>query len=126
MGLRHLLSVNVFLAGFFGLTCALVPRELCQAYGLPLDAAGVWVSRLLGGSLLGLSTLMWFGSRSSSAEVRRAIAVALLIQDTVGLLASLGIQLGGAINAVGWSNIVLYGLLAGGYGYFLLLRPDRI
>jgi hypothetical protein len=126
MSLRHLLSVNVFLAGFFGLTCALVPRELCQAYGLPLDAAGVWVSRLLGGSLLGLSTLMWFGSRSSSAEVRRAIAVALLIQDTVGLLASLGIQLGGAINAVGWSNIVLYGLLAGGYGYFLLLRPDRI
>jgi hypothetical protein len=126
MNLRHLLSVNVFLAGFFGLTCALVPRQLCQAYGLPLDAAGVWVSRLLGGSLLGLSTLMWFGSRSASAGTRRAIAVALVIQDAVGLLASLSVQFTSAMNLVGWSNIVLYGLLAGGYGYFLVLRPDRI
>jgi hypothetical protein len=126
MKLRHLLAVNVVFAAFFGLTCTLVPRELCQAYGLPLDAAGVWVTRLLGGSLLGLSTLMWFGSRSPSAETRRAIAVALMIQDSVGLLASLSIQLNGAMSFVGWSNILLYGLLVAGYGYFLLLRPDRI
>jgi hypothetical protein len=126
MKLRHLLAVNVFFAAFFGLTCALVPRALCGAYGLPLDDAGVWVTRLLGGSLLGLSTLMWFGSRSPSVETRRAIAVALVIQDTIGLLASLSVQFNSAMNAVGWSNIVLYGLLAAGYGYFLVLRPERI
>ena len=120
------MSLNVFLAAFFGLACALVPRQLCQAYGLPLDAAGVWATRLLGGSLLGLSTLMWFGSRSPSPETRRAIAVALVIQDSVGLVASLSAQLNSAMNAVGWSNIVLYGILAGGYAYFLVLRPGRI
>jgi hypothetical protein len=126
MNLRQLFTINVFLALFFGLTCALVPRELSHAYGLPLDTAGVWVARLLGGSLLGFATLMWFGRRSPSMETRRAIALALLIQDTVGLVASLSIQLDGQMAATGWSNVALYGLLAAGYAYFLLLKPDRI
>jgi hypothetical protein len=126
MNLRQLFTINAFFALFFGLTCALVPRQLCQGYGLPLDTAGVWVTRLLGGSLLGFATLMWFGRRSTSLEARRAIALALLIQDSVGLVASLGIQLGGQMAAIGWSNVVLYGLLAAGYAYFLVLKPDRI
>jgi hypothetical protein len=126
MNLRQLFTINVFLASFFGLTCALVPRQLCSIYGLPLDTAGVWVARLLGGSLLGLATLMWFGRRSPSMETRRAIALALLIQDSVGLVASLSIQLDGQMAATGWSNVALYGLLAAGYAYFLLLEPGRI
>jgi hypothetical protein len=117
--LQRLFTINLFFAVCFGVTCAAVPRGLCAAYGLPLDDAGVWVTRLLGGSILGYATLMWFGRRSPSAEARRAIALALLVQDSVGLLASLAIQLGGRINAVGWSNVAIYGLLACGYAYFV-------
>ena len=126
MTLRHLFTINTFFALFFGLTCALVPRQLCQGYGLPLDTAGVWVTRLLGGSLLGFATLMWFGRRSPAVETRRAIALALLIQDSIGLAASLSVQLGGQMAAIGWSNVALYGLLAAGYASFLVLAPDRI
>jgi hypothetical protein len=126
MNLRQLFTVNVFFASFFGLTCALLPRQLCHVYGLPLDTAGVWVTQLLGGSLLGFATLMWFGRRSPSVETRRAIALALLIQDSVGLIASLSIQLTGRMAAIGWSNVVLYALLAMGYAYFLVLKPNRI
>jgi hypothetical protein len=126
MRLRHLFTINVVFAAFFGLTCALVPRQLCEVYGLPLDVAGVWVTRLLGGSLLGLSTLMWFGRRSPSVEARRAIALALLIQDSVGVVSSLSVQLTGQMAAIGWSNVMLYGLLALGYAAFLLLWPSRI
>jgi hypothetical protein len=126
MNLRQLFTVNTFFALFFGLTCALVPRQLCQAYGLPLDTAGVWVTRLMGGSLLGFATLMWFGRRSPSVEARRAIALALVIQDCIGLAASLSVQLGGEMAAIGWSNVVLYGLLAAGYASFLVLAPGRI
>ena len=125
MTLQRLFTINVFFAVFFGVTCAVVPRELCAAYGLPLDAAGVWATRLLGGSILGFATLMWFGRRSPSAETRRAIALALLVQDAIGLLASLAIQLQGPIAPIGWSNVVLYGLLAAGYGYFAVLAPGR-
>jgi hypothetical protein len=126
MSLRRLFTINVVLAVFFGVTCTLTPRQLCNGYGLPLDAAGVWTTRLLGGSLLGLATLMWFGRRSASAETRRAIALALLIQDCVGLFASLAIQVGGTMALIGWSNVILYGLLVVGYGYYALVAPSRV
>jgi hypothetical protein len=69
---------------------------------------------------------MWFGWTSASVDARRAIALALLIQDIVGLIASVEIQMSGSVNAMGWSNLVLYGLLALGYAYFLFIRPESI
>ncbi len=126
MSLRRLFSINLPFALFFGLTCALVPRQLCAVYGLTADAGAVWTTRLLGGSILGFATLMWFGWRSAAVEPRRAIAVALLVQDTVGLLASIAIQASGHVTVVGWSNVLLYGALAAGYAYFLFVAPDRV
>jgi len=120
--LRHLFTINLFIAIFFGLTCALFPIWVVKLYGLQSNPAAIWTTRLVGGSILGYATLMWFGRRVASADVRRAIAIALLVQDVVGLLASIEIQLGGLINALGWSNLVLYGFLTLGYGYFLFLR----
>jgi hypothetical protein len=120
--LRYLFAINLFIAIFFGLSCSLFPVWVLRLYGLQSDPAAIWTTRLVGGSILGYATLMWFGRRTQSVDARRAIALALLVQDTIGLLASIEIQLGGAINALGWSNLVLYGLLALGYAYFLFLR----
>jgi len=78
---------------------------------------------LVGGSILGFATLMWFGRKTTSVEARRAIALALLIQDTIGFIASTEIQLGGKINSLGWSSLFLYGILAIGYAYFVFIRP---
>jgi hypothetical protein len=124
--LRHLFTINLFIAIFFGLSCSLFPVWVIRLYGLQQNPAAIWTTRLVGGSILGYATLMWFGRRAESAGVRSAIALALLVQDIIGLLASLEIQLGGAINGFGWSNLVLYGLLALGYGYFLSLRRQGI
>jgi len=120
--LRHLFTINLFLAIFFGLSCSLFPVSVLRLYGLQSNPAAVWASRLVGGAILGYATLMWFGRRPRSLDARRAIAIALFVQDAIGFLASLEIQLGGAMNALGWSNPVLYGLLTLGYGYFLFLR----
>jgi hypothetical protein len=126
MKLRHLFTVNIFLAAFFGIACALFPIWGLRLYGLNADPASIWTTRLAGGSILGFATLMWFGRTSASGNARRAIALALLVQDLVGLLASLEIQLGGSVNAFGWSNPILYGLLALAYAYFLFIRPVHI
>lgn len=123
MKLQHLFAINLVIAIFFGLTCSLLPRQLFQLYGLALDEAGVWVTRLVGGSILGFATLMWFGRRTTSVEARRAIAMALLVQDAIGLVASMEIQLGGAMGVIGWSNPALYLLLSFGYAYFLFVKP---
>jgi hypothetical protein len=123
MKLRHLFTLNFFVALFFGLSCAMFPGWVLQLYGLPADPGAVWTTRLVGGSILGFAWLMWYGRKTASGEARRAIAFALLIQDAIGLAASLEIQLTGSMNGLGWSNPILHGLLALGYAYFLYLRP---
>jgi len=126
MKLKHLFTINIFFAVFFGVTCAFFAGWALRLYGLAPEAGALWTTRLAGGSILGFSTLMWFGRKTAAADARRAIALALLIQDGVGFVASLLIQLGGGINALGWSNPALYGLLALGYAYFLFMRPEAI
>jgi hypothetical protein len=39
----------------------------------------VWVTRLVGGSILGFATLMFFGRKSTSSEAHRAIALGFLV-----------------------------------------------
>ena len=124
MKLKHLFTINIFFAAFFGISCTLFAGWVLRLYGLVLEPGSLWTTRLVGGSILGFATLMWFGRRTESREARRAIAMALLVQDTVGIHASLAVQLGGSINALGWSNLVLYGALALGYAYFLFVKPD--
>jgi len=125
MKLQNLFTINIFVAAFFGLACALLPLWTIQLYGLAVNEATIWTTRLVGGSILGYATLMWFGRKSESVAARRAIALALLIQDAIGFIASMEIQLSGKVNAFGWSSPILYGLLALGYAYFLFIRIDR-
>ncbi len=123
MKLRHLFTINLPISVLFGLLCAVLPVFTLELYGLPADDAAIWVSRLVGGSILGFATLMWFGRRTAEVKSRRAIAYALLVQDTIGFIASLEIQLKGSVNAFGWSSPILYAALAIGYAYFLFVRP---
>ena len=123
MNLRNLFSVNIVFATFFGISCTLFPRFIFWLYGLTPDDAAIWITRLCGGSILGYATLMWFGWKAASIETRRAIALALLIQDTIGAVASLIMQRTGKVNAFGWASLALYGVLALAYAFFLFVRP---
>jgi hypothetical protein len=123
MKLPHLFTINIFFAIFFGLTCAFFPIWVSELYGLVPNEGATWTTRLVGGSILGFATLMWYGRKTASQDTRKAIALALLIQDVVGLAASLEIQFSGKVNAFGWSSPLLYGALALGYAYFLFVKP---
>jgi hypothetical protein len=123
MKLRHLFTVNLFLAAFFGVSCSLFPAWVLRMYGLASNDAAIWTTRLVGGSILGFATLMWFGRTTAGGDARRAIALALFAQNAVGTIASMEIQLRGSVNAFGWSNPILYALLTLAYAYFLFIRP---
>jgi len=126
MRLKHLFTFNIFIAIPLGLSCVLFPGWVLQLYGLVPDDASIWVTRLVGGSILGFASLMWFGRTSESIQARKSIALALFIQDIIGLAASIEIQLGGKINFLGWPlNILTYGFFALGYAYFYFLKPSN-
>lgn len=124
MKLQALFTINLVIAVILGIVSAVFPGWVFQLYGLTSDAGGLWMTRLVGGAFLGFATLMWFGRRTSSGEARRAIALALLAKDAIGFVASLEIQLTGTVNASGWAGLVVYGLLALAYAYFLFVRPQ--
>ncbi len=126
MKLRHIFTVNLFIAALFGISCSLFPAWVIHIYGLASNDAAIWTTRLVGGSILGFATLMWFGRSSAGVNARRAIALALITQDAIGLVASLEIQLRGSINPLGWSNPLLYGVLTLAYSYFLFIHPVDI
>ena len=123
MKLHHLFTINIFFAIYFGLSGSLFPRLWLLPYGLPPNDTALWAVRLAGGSILGFATLMWYGRTRASQDSRRAIALALLVQDIVGAVASFWLQLQGTVNALGWSNGIGYLVLAIGYAYFLFIRP---
>jgi hypothetical protein len=121
MNLKHLFTINFFIAVFFGISCGIFPSWVLQLYGLEPNIAAIWTTRLVGGSILGFASLMWFGRKAVSVDARRAIAFALLIQDLFGFIASMEIQLSGSVNVFGWFSTILYGLLALSYAYFLFI-----
>ncbi len=126
MKLRHVFTINIFLTAFFGISCTFFPAWVLGLYGLPPNDAAIWMTRLTGGSILCFATLFWFGRTTADGNARRAIARALFVNDGIGTIASLEIQLRGGANSLGWSNPVLYAALTLAYAYFLFIRPNDI
>ena len=65
---------------------------------------------------------MRFGQKTKSIDTRRAIAIALLVQDVIGCIASLKFQLVGIANSFSWYSLALYGFLAMAYAFFLFAK----
>lgn len=125
MKLRHLFALNIVFAVFFGGSCLFCPRWVFSLYGLASDDAAVWTARLLGGSILGFATLMWYGQKTTSVDTRRAITVALIVQDVIGFIGSLHFQLTSTVNTFGWLSMALYAFLAVAYAFFLFIKPEN-
>lgn len=122
MNLNALFSIHAVVAGIFGLAFALAPESLLSLYGGALNPEGVVVARLFGSALLGVAAIAWFARNIEAPETRQAIVLALFVSDSAGFIAVLLGQLSGVVNTLGWTTVVIYLLLALGYGYFQFVR----
>ena len=66
----------------------------------------------------------WFARNAKGDEALRAIVLANLVADTIVFIAALLGQLSGVTNALGWSTVVIYLLLAAGFVYFQFMKPS--
>jgi len=124
MKLSTLMVINAIVAFLFGLSFVFVAGTLLSFYGITLSPGGLVVARLFGAALLGYAVLTWFARKAEESEARRAIVLALFIGDAVGFIMALLGQLSGAVNALGWSTVAIYLLLALGFGYFQFVKPS--
>ena len=123
MTLRNLFIINTVLPLVFGVALVLAPASLVSLYGGTLGEFGIVTGRLLGGAFLGYAVLSWFARNAEDSEVQRAIVLALFITNAIGFIVSLLARISGVGNPLSWSNVVLYLLLALGFGYFQFVKP---
>ena len=124
MKLSNLMVVTAVVAAIFGIAFVLASGPLMSLYGATLNPAGMVIAQLFGAALIGYAVVNWFARNAKGDEALRAIVLANLVADTIGFIAALLGQLSGATNALGWSTVVIYLLLAAGFGYFQFMKPS--
>ena len=123
MKLNTFMAIVAVVAGLFGLGFVVIPEQVLSFYGAAPDAGANYMAQLLGASLLGFAVILWLCKDAKDSPVRQAILLGLIVADGVGFVVALIVQLGGGINALGWSTVLIYLLFALGFGYFRFTKP---
>ncbi len=123
MKLSTLFVINAVVAALFGLGFVLIPAMVLSWYAVELNTPGLYVARLFGSALLTFGIISWLVRNGSGMAELRAIVMAFFIGDAIGFVLSLIYQLQGIANALGWSTVAIYLLLALGFGYFYFFKP---
>lgn len=124
MKLSTVFLLNVIVAGILGLGYFLIPQQTVAPLGLNLDAGGVAVARIAGAFLIGYALISWFVRNLSEEQDRRAIVPGYVGGYLFTLLATLWAQLSGAVNGLGWINVIISLLFLLAYAYFLFVKPN--
>jgi hypothetical protein len=122
MKLNMFMAVVAVVAGLFGLGFVIVPEQLMSFYGAAPDVSANYMAQLLGAALLGFAVILWLCKDAEDSPVRKAILLGLFVAEGVGFVVALITQLGGGINALGWSTVIIYLLAALGFGYFRFIK----
>jgi hypothetical protein len=121
--LNNLLVVAAVVAAVFGVAFVVASGPLLAIYGITLDKAGTLVAQLFGALLIGFAVLNWFARNVTDPEARQAVVFGNLVSDVVGFVVILIGQLAGIANALGWSSVAIYLLLALGFAYVQFMQP---
>lgn len=120
MNIKALFVVHSIIALVFGVSFVLVPNQVVSFYGATLTVAGVFAGRLFGSSLLTFAAVLWLARDSQDSAARRAIILGFFITLIIGAIVAAQGVLTGVVNALGWSTVAIYAVLALCYGYLYM------
>jgi hypothetical protein len=118
------LTVAAVISALFGLSFLLLPVPLLAVYGIDLEPNGAWLGRYLGADYLGLALMLWLARRAPQGGASDAILAGLFALTALGFVIALLHALSGLANALAWSTVLLFLLLALGAGYFRFVKPS--
>ncbi len=124
MKLSNLLVFNTIIALVYGISFVLAPVTVLSLYGMTQGTSEALAGQFFGVALIAIGLLTWFARNVTDSEAQRAIILALLISDVIGVIVAVLGTVSGVMSAVGWSAAVLYLLLALGYAYFQFIKPS--
>lgn len=122
MKLNMFMTIVAVVAGLFGLGFIFIPEQILSFYGAAPNESANYMAQLFGAALLGIAVILWLSKDAEDSPVRQAILLGLIVAEGVGFVVALMTQLGGGINALGWSTVIIYLLFALGFGYFRFIK----
>jgi hypothetical protein len=116
MNTRTVLTIAAVVAISYGLATLLIPTIIGSLYGFGTSPGEVFLTRFLGGALVGLGVINWLAKDQDYATLH-PILIGNLVADTIGLILSVMGTLAGTMNAMGWVSVVIYLVLAPAFAY---------
>jgi FtsH-binding integral membrane protein len=124
MKLAAFLGLSGVLGIVFGLEFLLIPELALSQYGVPTEPHNLMQARYFGSTLLAFGLVSWLARRTTEDGTRRALLIAGIVGNLIGLVLSLWSRSAGLQGLLAWLSVGIYaGLLLGGLNY--LLRPSR-
>jgi hypothetical protein len=122
MTLRNLFILNAIVALGFAIGFLVIPGTMWELYGVTPGPGVNLAGQFFAVELIAVGLLSWLVRNVSDTAALKAITLALLVADVIGLVVSFIGIFGGVFNAMGWSAVVIYLGLSLGYAYFRFLQ----
>lgn len=120
MSLNSVFRFHAILAFAYAVLLGFLPTlTLSLLSTQTLNPLGTDITRILGAAILLVGLMAWGASTLTDQSARHIIARNLMIYTSLGAIISLISQLAGNWNILGWSNVLVYVVVASGYAYFL-------
>jgi hypothetical protein len=126
MNLKTLLIIKAIVCLCLGIPILLIPNFMYSIFGVSLADGGAFAAREYGAAMIGILLLAWFARNAEASDARWAIVLALFVYDALGFVVSLIAVISCVLNSLGWLIVVLYLVLALGFGYFLITKNKPV
>jgi hypothetical protein len=120
--MNTLFLVSMIVEAIFGIGFILAPGALLAPMGVTLDEVATTFARLFGSAIISFPVLIWFVRKSDKAEFRMGVVYTMFVYYIVSTILLLMTELRGLMNAMGWSVVILHGVLTIWFGYYLVKK----
>ena len=117
MKLKNLLTATAVLLGACGIFAMLAPGKALSLYGVESAPAANLMGQYASMCSITVALVAWLARNVEDHKARRAVILALLITNVIGVILSVLGTLSGVMKT-GWPVIGLYLMFALAYSYF--------
>jgi len=118
MKLGTLMSFKAIVCIITGAIFLLFPGQWLYLLRIDLDSAGTYLARLFGAAFILIGLFVWNVREVTDPTTQRAVTFSVFVGDTIAFFVALMAQLSEVTYLLGWGIVLVYLILALGFGYF--------
>lgn len=124
MTLQNMFLINSGVSVFFSLVFLLMPAIMLDLLGMSIGPTDKLLLQFFGAQLLATGLITLFALKTKELRSQRTITLAYFIAYGIGFIVALGGMLSTVMNILGWGIVLVFLLLAIGFGYFQFIGPS--